>query len=62
MRTLKPCPFCGSNDVELKKKKILCEWYVRCNTCGVRTENEDRASYARMTWNRRATDTERSDG
>ena len=32
---LKPCPFCGSNKVEVRTDDEGVTWYVFCNYCGV---------------------------
>ena len=37
MTELKPCPFCGSEDVKLRHYKVNgCDWwYVTCNQCRI---------------------------
>lgn len=42
MHELKPCPFCGSSKLKLRKKKIVYKGYpayvasIRCNCCNAR--------------------------
>lgn len=54
---LKPCPFCGSKDVELIKavppeKRFWVECYNF--SCGSRTGNIGRGKWAIEAWNRRS--------
>lgn len=58
MEKLKPCPFCGSNEVEFIEDeeqliKNTITGYILCSNCYVTTDsffNEERAIKA---WNRR---------
>lgn len=49
---LKPCPFCGSTDIDF----IDDDWvgYVYCTNCGVETPNYKPSTGAVEAWNRRA--------
>jgi len=47
---LKPCPFCGSTDVEL----FVPQYCVTCNGCGVHTSVCETRGDAISEWNRRA--------
>lgn len=33
-KKLKPCPFCGSNKVEVRTDDEEISWYIFCNGCG----------------------------
>jgi Lar family restriction alleviation protein len=50
---LKPCPFCGSNNV--KKDNFSFGYCVMCTDCGCRTDNENTEAKAIARWNRRTT-------
>ena len=54
---LKPCPFCGSEDV-VKNLGISLVWTVGCNKCGCRTAEYFLAIDAVDSWNRRANNTD----
>lgn len=60
MNDLKPCPFCGSKNIELAQKTVFTQnipvgidWYVLCNGCcsssGLFISDHD----AINAWNRR---------
>lgn len=53
MSELKPCPFCGGEQVTTKKGKYM--WWCKCEKCnaesGVRSKKEE----AIEAWNRRTT-------
>ena len=56
---LKPCPFCGSDDLEMEGS-IMSSYYVRCRKCGAGggvmfPDNEENA--VKM-WNARAYENE----
>jgi len=55
---LKSCPFCGSNDVELRDDDTGIVWehafQVMCWECGVRTLYTQTQEKAVKMWNRRA--------
>lgn len=58
---VKPCPFCGSADVELRES--ITDAYIACNNCGSRTglvylgasdaENAAKIREAVTVWNTR---------
>ena len=51
---LKPCPFCGSNRVQIRTDDEGISWYIFCNNCGAMCGyalSEDEVVKA---WNRRA--------
>lgn len=50
---LKPCPFCGSNDV-LNAGGDMFGIYVRCCNCGIHGPARDSLSTAAEAWNTRA--------
>lgn len=51
---LKPCPFCGSNDVEIVESfDGLC---VLCGNCEATSNDFGKIEDAIKAWNRRATD------
>ena len=59
---LRPCPFCNSNRVELKRHSIIspCDsrkhwWYIICNNCGIKLENitDDSIQNTANSWNTR---------
>ena len=41
MKDLKPCPFCGGEDISVCCYSIAVEAFVRCNTCGAKTDSFD---------------------
>lgn len=50
---LKPCPFCGSQSVEIFRSDNLDSWRVSCNDCAVTTKEEMSEEIAITVWNRR---------
>ena len=51
---LKPCPFCGSDDLEIYIKGTGRRKYaVCCNTCDARGERTKIKEEAATAWNRR---------
>lgn len=50
---LKPCPFCGCEQMNTYKSNNTDIWYVSCDRCGVRTEGDTSKEYAIAAWNRR---------
>lgn len=48
---LKPCPFCGSNDVTLEE--TYESGYVRCRSCGAESGFRYSHDEAAAAWNRR---------
>lgn len=60
MNELRPCPFCGSNDVRLHKFHIKDMYGVTCGRCGTRytnSKNESRSGVM-AAWNRRTAERE----
>ena len=53
---LKPCPFCGSADVQKEYDSELPFNRVRCNNCESSSGIYDDMKYAVEAWNRRAND------
>lgn len=53
MPELKLCPFCGSDDLERVERLKYGGYFVRCNDCGVETDNFALKSEAIEAWNRR---------
>lgn len=52
---LKPCPFCGSKDIQVKKVEGLTTWrYIQCDHCGGRTDGWKDETLARKAWNKRS--------
>lgn len=50
---LKPCPFCGSKNIDLEYVEEFDSYYATCTGCGVATRYTDREQAIRF-WNRRA--------
>ena len=53
MEKLKPCPFCGSDDIELSTG--LAEYWAFCHDCTATTSMERTQEEAIQVWNTRAT-------
>ena len=58
---LKPCPFCGAKDENIKVKSDyigfgLTQYYVVCKSCLVNTRHFEIRKQAIEAWNRRADD------
>ena len=51
---LKPCPFCGSKQVEYEKAEDFGGTYVECYNCGVTSPVVANKEKAAAVWNRRA--------
>jgi len=52
---LKPCPFCGSNNLHLTHNGMQ-NWVIGCGVCQVEMENFVDREQAIKAWNTRATD------
>lgn len=50
---LKPCPFCGSNRVEITTISENCRHYIRCKHCEAKSCEFYVAENAINAWNRR---------
>lgn len=54
---LKPCPFCGAKDENIKvKSDHFTRYYVLCKSCMVSTDHFETKKQAIEAWNRRADD------
>lgn len=56
---IKPCPFCGSKDIEILEwtfKNDINTWQVECQECGVSGSMYSIKAEAVEEWNRRADD------
>ena len=56
---LKPCPFCGSEEIYISQRTDIYHkptYAVWCGGCGVRTEDYTRKQYVIRVWNRRTPD------
>lgn len=51
---LKPCPFCGSQDVDYAEAEDIDGSFVMCFECGTTSPVVDSKEKARDIWNRRA--------
>ena len=49
---LLPCPFCGSDQVEMKGENAP-EWWVRCKECNAASATRPMRKQAAHDWNRR---------
>lgn len=54
---LAPCPFCGSEEIELYVWAMTDCWNVRCEGCGATTLKREGKDTAIKSWNRRAEST-----
>lgn len=53
---LKPCPFCGSKNIELSAEEYHDKdvfYIVSCNNCGAQIEGSGRSKEAAEAWNTR---------
>jgi Lar family restriction alleviation protein len=53
---LKPCPFCGSKNIELSAEEYYDKdvfYIVSCNNCGAKIEGSGRNKEAAEAWNTR---------
>ena len=52
---LKPCPFCGGEDIAIGKLEILCiKYFIWCKTCEACSSSFLSLDDAINAWNRRA--------
>jgi Lar family restriction alleviation protein len=51
---LKPCPFCGSNALELQNLVGDDDFFVSCEDCGIQQIANHTSDEAVQKWNRRA--------
>lgn len=54
MKELKPCPFCGSDRVEVRTDDEGKSWYIFCNDCGLMCGYATLEDGVVEAWNRRA--------
>ena len=56
MIKLKPCPFCGSRNIEMRRLSVQGRWsrFVRCLDCWANTDVCADDELAAACWNRRA--------
>lgn len=54
MTELRPCPFCGSDEVKAWRDVCGTSYYVTCGICYIRTLNYSDEEQAIEVWNRRA--------
>lgn len=62
MNFLKPCPFCGGENIKIKTMKWnnITDWeYVRCSSCTANVRHFDRHK-ACDAWNKRACEVDES--
>ncbi len=50
---LKPCPFCGSSDLNLDNLGQRNDWYVNCNICEIQQIASYTEAQAVALWNKR---------
>lgn len=50
---LKPCPFCGSENIGVYESEVADVWYVSCNGCGCQIDSYTDRKWAINTWNSR---------
>jgi len=49
---IKPCPFCGSDEIEIEQTHPEAIWF-RCSNCGAETSAADHVDKALSIWNQR---------
>lgn len=59
MTELKPCPFCGSNNIDILDTSSInhlnLNYFARCKSCGSTSKIFQERSDAENAWNRRDT-------
>ncbi|MBD5585809.1 MAG: restriction alleviation protein, Lar family [Clostridia bacterium] len=50
---IKPCPFCGSNDIRCFYNESEDTYFVFCNECAIRTAKYPTREQALQVWNKR---------
>jgi Lar family restriction alleviation protein len=54
---IKPCPFCGSEDIECKDHSRKCDvWFIQCQDCYATFPHFDSEEEAIEAWNTRVGD------
>lgn len=51
---LKPCPFCGGENIGVYKSSVADVWYATCNGCGCKIDSYTDRDLAINNWNNRA--------
>lgn len=51
MNELKPCPFCGSKDIEIFK--YIINYFAQCNNCGMTSGKSTTKKSLILYWNTR---------
>ena len=54
MEKLKPCPFCGESDIDIRTDDDGLSWYAFCNDCGVMCGYSMTKEDVINAWNKRA--------
>ena len=54
MMELKPCPFCGGEQITVKKGKYM--WWCKCEKCNAESGVRSKKADAITVWNRRVGD------
>lgn len=49
---IKPCPFCGSDDIEIEQTNPEAIWFA-CNNCGAQAFHANHVELALANWNMR---------
>ena len=60
MIDIKPCPFCGSEDLFVDPGEYRTDYAIICARCGGRIGYFNTFEYAQEAWNRRAVDEQRN--
>ena len=56
MTELKPCPFCGSKNIDLREiDDAIFKYYVKCNACHVSMADQNKPNIFKR-WNNRIKD------
>lgn len=58
---LKPCPFCGSENIEIVRSPITERFIATCNSCAVSSRYFNDEDEAIEGWNRRAEESKQYD-
>ena len=63
--TLKPCPFCGHDDINVSEREHPYQegkgYFLWCDKCGAKTDVYDTEKKAIKKWNRRAYVSDKTD-
>lgn len=50
---LEPCPFCGSDNVNVYGWSVMVEYNIQCDNCGCSTKDWESVKEAVVAWNKR---------